>query len=676
MAGAPEIDRFRWLEDINGPQAQSWVNAANAATFKEYTQGGAFAALEQRLLRILDAADKLPLIAEAGGFLYNFWTDSSHPRGLWRRTTLAEYRRPEPKWQVLLDVGALAAAEGESWVWKGARVQRPDCDRALVSLSRGGGDAIVVREFDLDQRQFVVAGFELPEAKSSVSWQGRDSLLVATDFGPGTLTNSGYPRLVKQWRRGTSLDQATLIYEGQTGDVAVAGHHDSTVGFERDWVERSPTFYTSELFLRVDEQLVKIDTPADASAFSHREWLFVELRSPWLVSRRTYPAGALLVTRLEKFLAGERAFDVLFEPTERSSLAGVSPTRHHVIVNVLDNVVNRLQRWSHDGVRWSCAPLVTPTELCTVAATAVDADTSDDYFLTITGYLNPTSLYLGHELLKASPAYFDGSGLIVTQRHALSADGTKIPYFEICREDLRLDGKTPTLLYGYGGFEVSLTPVYSPLVGHAWLEAGGVYVVANLRGGGEFGPHWHQAALGEHRHKAYEDFEAVAMDLVRRGVTNPAQLGIMGGSNGGLLVANAMTRHPELFGAVVAAVPLADMQRYHHLLAGASWMAEYGNPDEPADWAFLRRFSPYHNVTDAVRYPPALVTSSTRDDRVHPGHARKLAARLAEAGQDVHYYENTEGGHAGSADNRQAAFANALEYTFLWHHLARTAHVR
>jgi prolyl oligopeptidase len=431
------------------------------------------------------------------------------------------------------------------------------------------------------------------------------------------------------------------------------------------------------MFLRRDGRLVKIDKPDSANANVHRELLLLELRDDWTVGGRTYPAGALLAADFEGFLKGERTFDVLFEPTARKSLAGYSPTRNHVLLNELDNVRNRVYVLTrHDGT-WTREPLPGMPEFGTVSANEVDSDESDDYFMTVTDYLTPTSLSLGTvgkgapEKLKQLPAFFDTQGLAVSQHEAVSKDGTRIPYFQVTRKDVALDGKNPTLLYGYGGFEIPMVPGYSAGVGAAWLEKGGVYAVANIRGGGEFGPKWHQAALKASRHKAYEDFIAVAEDLVFRKVTSTPHLGIQGGSNGGLLMGNMLTMRPDLFGAVVCQVPLLDMRRYHTLLAGASWMGEYGNPDDPKEWEFIRTFSPYHNLKDGVKYPPTLFMTSTRDDRVHPGHARKMTALMMDAKQDVLYYENIEGGHGGAADNKQSAHMNALAYTFLWQRLSR-----
>ena len=672
-APAPE-DRFLWLEEVTGEKPLEWARARNAESAKLLATPE-MAALEKRILDILDSKERIPSVQKLGPFYYNLWKDAKNPRGLWRRTTLAEYRKPEPAWETVIDVDALGAVEKENWVWHGADCLKPEYKRCLVSLSRGGADADVVREFDLEAKAFLKDGFTLPESKNSVGWLDADHLYVGTDFGPGSLTSSGYPRIAKLWTRGTPLAAAETLFEGQPGDVAVAAFRDHTRGFERDFVLRAPTFFTNELYLRRGGRLVKLDKPDSAQANVHRELLLVELRDDWSVGGTTYPAGALVTTELEAFLAGERRFEVLFEPGERRSLAGYSPTLRHVLVNELDNVKNRVYVATRKDGKWTREPLPGMPELGTVSATAVDDEESDDYFMTVTDFLTPTSLSLGTvgrgpaERLKQLPAFFDASGLVMSQHEAVSRDGTRVPYFQVARRGLALDGRNPTLLYGYGGFEVPLVPDYRGGIGAAWLEKGGVYVVANIRGGGEFGPRWHQAALKENRHRAYEDFVAVGEDLIRRKVTSTPHLGIQGGSNGGLLMGNMLTMRPDLWGAVVCQVPLLDMRRYHTLLAGASWMGEYGNPDDPKEWGFIQGFSPYHQLKAGVKYPPTLFTTSTRDDRVHPGHARKMMARMGEMGQDVLYYENIEGGHGGAANNQQAAHMAALAYTFLWQRL-------
>ena len=666
-------DPYLWLEDISGQRAMDWVRARNAETARALEDGAEYRALEAGILEVLDSTAKIPYVAKAGAFYYNFWRDAGHPRGLWRRTTLAEYRKPEPAWEVLLDLDALGAAEGQSWVFHGARFLRPGFDRCLLLLSPGGSDATVVREFDPGRRAFVADGFTLPLAKTSVGWIDRDALFVGTDTGPGSMTDSGYPRTVRIWRRGTPLAQARLVFEGGPADMAVSAHHDPTPGFERDLVFRKPSFFTQEVHLLGPEGgLARVEAPADADVDLHREWLLIRLRSPWAVAGRTYPAGALLAADFAAFMAGSRRLTVLFRPTATRSLEAWDWTRHHLILNVLDDVKNRLQVLTPRpaGRPWPAEPLKGAPALGTVAAHGVDPDTSDDYFMTVTDFLTPDSLYLGQigqepERLKAAPAFFDATGLEISQHFTRSLDGTRIPYFQVARRGLKRDGSHPTLLTGYGGFEVSLTPSYSGVAGRAWLARGGVYVVANIRGGGEYGPRWHQAALKANRPRAYEDFAAVARSLIARRVTSARHLGIQGGSNGGLLVGNMLTRYPELLGAVVCQVPLLDMRRYSRLLAGASWMEEYGDPDRPGDWAYLKDLSPYRNVAAGRDYPPVLFMTTTRDDRVHPGHARKMMARMQAMGYAVSYFENTEGGHGAGADNWQTAHYWALNYRFL-----------
>ena len=673
-AGEPDDPRL-WLEDVTGEKALAWVRARNAESTAELTGSSLFRSIEGRILSILDSNAKIPTISKIGPYYYNFWKDARHKRGIWRRTTLDEYRKAEPAWETVLDLDALGAEEKTNWVWHGAAPLKPAYERCLISLSKGGADADVKREFDLKTGRFIDGGFAVPEAKSRVGWRSVDSLFVATDFGPGTMTTSGYPRVVKEWTRGTPLDQAKVVYEGKPEDMVASAYRDLTPGFERDFVTRRITFYSGENFLRRDGQLIKIEVPDDAEIDVDREWLLVTLRTDWTVGGQTYPAGALIATDFEGFLKGARNFDVLFRPTDRKSLDQFASTKDYFLLNELDNIRNRLYVLAHKDGQWTREPLKGAPEIGTASISPIDPDESDDYFLTTSSYLQPATLAIGTigvkapETLKRNPAFFDAQGLVVTQHEATSADGTKIPYFQVAREGLKLDGSNPTLLYGYGGFEIAMVPNYSANAGAGWMERGGVYVVANIRGGGEFGPKWHQAALKANRPRAYEDFAAVAEALIARKVTTPAHLGIQGGSNGGLLMGNMLARRPELFGAVVCQVPLLDMKRYHTLLAGASWMGEYGNPDVAEEWSFIQGYSPYHMLKEGVKYPRTLFTTSTRDDRVHPGHARKMAAKMKEMGLDLVYYENIEGGHGGAADNKQAAFMSALAYTFLWNQL-------
>ncbi len=674
MAADEGKDAYAWLEDVTGDKPLAWVKEQNAKAEARLAQSPQFKEMEAGIRAVLDSDAKIPGVEKIGDYYYNFWKDKQHERGVWRRTTLVEYRKAEPLWETVLDLDALNKAEGENWVWHGANCLRPQYTRCLIALSRGGADADVTREFDVARKEWIKDGFFRPEAKGGLGWIDQDNVFVYTDFGDGTMTTSGYPRVVKRWKRGTPMSAATPVYEGTPQDMYIAAMHDDTPGFERDFVSRTIAFYNNELFLiGADGALTKVDAPNSAEKGVRREWLTLELREPWTVGGKTYAAGSLLATKFDDFMAGKREFDVLFAPTDTTSLAGAAWTRNHVVLNVLDDVKNRLKVLTHGKDGWTSSDFVGAPAFGTIGVGAVDPDESDAVWMTVTDYLTPTTLSLAQigqqpEVLKTMPAFFDASGKVIEQHFATSKDGTRVPYFVVHGKDMKLDGSNPTLLYGYGGFEISLTPSYSGGMGRAWLDKGGVYVVANIRGGGEYGPRWHQAALKQNRHKAYEDMAAVAQDLVSRRITSARHLGVQGGSNGGLLTGNMLTQYPELFGAVVVQVPLLDMKRYSHLLAGASWMAEYGNPDT-ADWEFIKTFSPYHLFDPAKDYPPVLFTTSTRDDRVHPGHARKMAARMIDAGKNVTYYENIEGGHGGAANNAQAAHMSALAYSFLWEQL-------
>lgn len=675
-------DELLWLEDVQGERALAWVRERNAETEALLQKQPGFDATRQRIRAILDSRDRIPGVVRRGPWLYNLWQDEHNPRGLWRRTTLAEYRKREPAWETVLDVDALGRAEGENWTWSGAVALGPEYRRVLVKLSRGGADAHVVREFDTVAKRFVDGGFVLPEAKSEVDWIGPDEIAVGTDFGPGSLTDSGYPRVVKRWRRGTPLAAATTMFEGRKTDVAAGVSIDHTPGYERTVFQRAVDFYRSEMFLLQGERLLRLDKPDDAELSFWKSRVLITLRSDWTVAGRSWKSGSLLVADADAYLRGERRFDALFEPTATRSLAGMTATRDTLIVEILDNVAGRLEEWRPVDGRWQRREVAAPFPGTLSAVALHDPELADDpladaYLLQYTDFLTPDTLSLGHvgrderEVLKSRPSFYDAAGMRVEQRFATSRDGTRVPYFVVWPRGAKADGANPTLLYGYGGFEVSMQPYYSGVVGSSWLARGGVFVLANIRGGGEFGPAWHQAAVGANRQKAYDDFAAVAEDLIATRVTSPRHLGIEGGSNGGLLVGAVMVQRPELFNAVVCQVPLLDMKRYTKLLAGASWMAEYGDPDDPAQWSFISRYSPFHNVRAGVKMPRVLFVTSTRDDRVHPGHARRMAERMRRQGHDVLYWENIEGGHGGAADNGQRAQMTALEYAFLQLQLGR-----
>jgi prolyl oligopeptidase len=670
-ADQQDLDPYLWLEEVQGERALTWVREQNAKSRKLLEASPHFLPIRDKLLEIFNSKARIPLVQKRGAWLYNFWQDETNVRGLWRRTTIDEFKKAAPKWEPVLNLDQLAKAENENWVWRGANCRYPKYERCLVTLSRGGADAAVVREVDAVAKAFVRGGFELKESKGGASWSGDDSLFVHTDFGERSLTRSGYPRIVKEWRRGTPLASARTIFVGEESDVSASAFSVEQQGYAtRQFVRRSVTFHTNELYLRDGTTLTKLDLPADASASVARDMLWVRLRSAWSVGGKSWPSGALIAMDFARFMKGDRDFMAFFEPSDRTSLTGWTVTKNALIVNELNNVRNRVSEWVQTDGQWARRPIDMPG-LGTIAVSAVDPDESDEYFLTFTDFLTPSTLMLGkagddrREVLKSLPAFFDATPYTVEQLEALSKDGERIPYFVVMSKRAKRDGKNPTLLYGYGGFEVSQLPGYSGTVGSAWLAHGGVYVVANIRGGGEFGPRWHQAGLKQNRQRVFDDFIAVAEDLIKRNITSPRHLAIAGGSNGGLLVGAVMVQRPELFRAVVCSVPLLDMKRYHKLLAGASWMAEYGNPDDPKEWEFIGRYSPYQNIKADVRYPRTLFITSTRDDRVHPAHARKMMARMAEQGHAALYYENIEGGHAASANQAQLAYRNALQYAFL-----------
>ncbi len=665
-----EADPNLWLEEVEGERALAWVATQNQVATSELEAVPAFRPMYERNLEILNSAERIPWVGFRGDFLYDFWQDADHVRGIWRRTTLASYLSGSPEWELVLDLDELAAREGESWVWKGPTCLEPEGRLCMVALSRGGADAAVQREFDTRAKTFVANGFTLPEAKSRVSWLDADTLWVGTDFGSGSLTASGYPRTLREWRRGTPLAAAREIF-------AVAADHVVGGGFVLHNPDASyqilydvPTAFTGRYLLRLGDRVVHLDLQDDADFQGFfKDQLLVKPRSPWTVGGRTHLPDTLLAFDLDAFLAGEREATVLFEPSERVSLQGVSQTRSHLLLTTLDNVRGRLERLTPTADGWQRETVELPGPGSATVAAA--SDTHDTFFFSYEDFLVPPSQWLvapgtKPRMVRSEPAFFPAAGMTTVQYEAASADGTRIPYFVVLPDGFVADGTRPTILYGYGGFENPETPSYSALAGSAWLARGGVWALANIRGGGEFGPRWHQVAMREGRQKTHQDFIAVAEDLVRRKITAAPKLAVMGGSQGGLLVGAVVMQRPELFGAAVSQVPLLDMRRYHQLLAGASWMGEYGNPDDPADWAFIKTWSPYHLVEKGRTYPKIFFTTSTRDDRVHPGHARKMVKKMQDLGHPVYYWENTEGGHAAGADQTQRAYMWALTYAYLW----------
>jgi prolyl oligopeptidase len=670
-AAAQQADPFIWLEEVEGRRALEWVESRNAATVAELTAHPLYRPLFERTVQILDSNERIAFPSILGDRLYNFWQDAAQPRGVWRRTSWESYLSGQPAWETVLDIDALAAAESVPWAFGGATCLAPDYRLCLVRLSRGGADAVEVREFDVDTRRFIEGGFRLAEAKQSVAWAGADALLVAGDFGAGSMTTSGYARSARLWRRGTPVTSAQVLFEAPADDMGVWVSSLRTADRSYEMVIHRPNFYEGTVSVLNDGRLTKIDVPLDADTYMLRDRLLVYIRSPWEIGGRSFGAGSLLDIGADDFLGGKRDFTLVLQPAERQTIEGISTTRDYLLVSMLDNVRGELRRYRPENGRWTHETVPAP-ELGSIGITSTSPLTNR-YFFSYSGFTQPSTLYVSHDdgirEVRRLPAMYNASGLVVEQHEARSKDGTRIPYFIVHREGMAKDGRNPTLLYAYGGFEVSMLPSYSSVTGASWLERGGVYVVANIRGGGEFGPAWHRSALKQHRQLAYDDFIAVSEDLIARGIASPSTLGIMGGSNGGLLMGVAMTQRPDLYNAIVVQVPLLDMQRYNKLLAGASWMAEYGNPDIPEEWEFISRYSPYHNVKADARYPKVMFTTTTRDDRVHPGHARKMAALMESLGHEFYYFENTEGGHGAGVTSEQRAKMSALTFTYLWQRL-------
>lgn len=671
-------DPYLWLEEVESERALDWVKARNQIALDELTSSSRYNEIYDGLLEIYNSSDKIPGVTKYGEYYYNFWQDAAHKRGIWRRCTPESYGTDEPNWELVLDIDALAEIEEISWVWKGATVLDLTNARALLRLSDGGKDAVVLREFDLISKQFIADGFHLPEAKANASWIDADTLLVGSSADSLGATDSGYSIVTRRWQRGTPFETATEIYAGAKTDVGIFSSVSDSNSGRREMVVRALTFYDTEYkLISADNSLTPIPVPLDSEIGFFQDQLLVEVKSDWDVGVATLSTGALVAINFDAFMAGDREFKILFEPQARVSLArsGYTTTQNHVVISTLDNVNGRLAAWRYDAGDWSRVAIKTPS-IGSASARSVDSDHSDEIFITHSNFLSPSTLYrqtVGEDdraALKNTPSYFDKTGLEMTQHEAIAPDGTRIPYFQVSKEGIQLDGSNPTLLYGYGGFQISMTPSYTGSWGRSWMERGGVFILANIRGGGEFGPAWHQAALKGNRQVSWNDFIAIGEDLVARGVTSPPHLGIMGGSQGGLLMGVMYTQRPDLWGAVVCQVPLLDMLRFNKLLAGASWMGEYGNPDLPEEREFIEAYSPYQNISRTKKQPRILFVTSTHDDRVHPGHARKMAARLEEYGHDFLYWENTEGGHGGAANNAERAQLHALGYAFLWKELS------
>ncbi|HYI41316.1 MAG TPA: prolyl oligopeptidase family serine peptidase [Allosphingosinicella sp.] len=672
--GSGTGDPHEWLEDVRGEKALCWAKAESEKTLKGFQSDRRYQGLYDRALAVLQAKDRIPTVQMRPDGLYNFWQDQTNVRGLLRRTTLASYRTADPVWEPVLDIDALAKADGKSWVYKGIQCLPPAMNRCLVNLSDGGGDSTVIREFDTVTRRFVDGGFSLPEGKQDGEWEDRDSIIVARDWGPGTMTESGYAFVAKRLRRGQSLDKAVEIYRGEASDVSAgvfvlrdsAGRSHGLIGY------RSVGARETRFTLLRPKANVPLNLPDRASLSGIVDGrLLVQLSEPWQAPGGTrFATDSLISYDLEQWKRDPIAAQpsLVFAPGPRQTLSGIATTEGRLLVNVLDNVRGRAFVYDYADGKWRSDEIALPGN-ATIGITSA-SDTEDQAMFSVTDYLTPSTLWFYDaatrklETLKTTPPRFDASRHVVEQLEATSRDGTKIPYFLIRPKTMKPDGSTPTLLNAYGGFQVSQVPGYSGTMGRLWLEAGNAYVVANLRGGGEFGPKWHQDAQGANKQRTWDDYIAVAEDLIRRKVTSPRRLGVIGGSQGGLLVGTAITQRPELFNAAIVQVPLFDMLRYHVIGAGASWISEYGDPRKPEQRAWLEAYSPYQKLAKGVKYPMPFIHSSTADDRVTPVHGRKAAARLAELGHPYFYYENMEGGHAAAANLPETARRLAMEYVY------------
>ncbi|MFZ6761594.1 prolyl oligopeptidase family serine peptidase [Pseudoroseomonas sp. WGS1072] len=671
-----EDDPFLWLEEIEGERALSWVEAQNAATLARLADAR-YAADRDAVKAALDRPDRLPFVTRRGAHLYNFWQDAAQPRGLWRRTTLDSFRQERPDWEVLLDLDALAAAEGEDWVWRGAGTLPGTHDRALLRLSRGGGDAVVLREYDLATRAFPAGGFALPEAKGGADWLDRDTLLVSLALDAASSTRSGYPRSIRLLRRGETPGEARILFETGVESMGAWGGVEREDGREILVFQEQLGFFDQAIHLGDREgRSRRIDLPTDLRLSWQRGWLAAQPRKPWTVGGVTHAPDTVLGARLAEVLAGEARFRTLFTPAPRRALQGFFWCAGRLVLSVLDELrpVFTLLTPGEEG--WTSAPVTGLPDIGVVGLRPLDEreDESDGTLLVMAqDPLTPPEMLLtdirltAPAVLRRSSPAFDASGLAVSRHEAVSTDGERIPYVQIGprHQEGGGSGDAPVHMTGYGGFQIPLLPAYSSTSGLLWLAKGGTAVIANIRGGGEFGTAWHEAGRRQGKILSHDDFAAVAADLVRRGVTRPGRIAAEGGSNGGLLIANMLTRYPERFGALFCTIPLIDMRRYTRLLAGASWKDEYGDPDRPEDWAFIRHFSAYQAAVAGRPYPAILIATSRRDDRVHPGHARKMAARLQSLGYEALFYEPAAGGHGYGKDNGEVAAFSALGNAFL-----------
>ncbi len=675
-------DNYQWLENINGQKSMQWVKKTNKITQEKLANTALYKELYQQALSVLNNKSRLPVVSQKGKWLYNFWQDNKHPRGVYRKTTFKQFKKSKPKWRTVLDMDAYSKRQGKNYDYHGMTCLPPKGNDCLVFLSPGGSDAIEVREFNLKKGKFKKNGFSVPLAKTRISWIDKDTVYIGTDFGKDSMTDSGYPRLIKKWKRGTALSEAQLIYQGKKNSMSASAFKIKTENQELEIITETTSFWESKKYQIIGNEIKPLHIPDSANfSGSYKDKMLISLKHDWQINNQHFVQGEILLADLDFLSTGKGDIQSVIKPTEKSIIENISVSKKGLLVTILEDVKAKLYLYNQlKDESWNIQEIPFP-ENGALNVSSID-DKTGDFFVQYESFITPPSLYhvdaktITPKLMKQQAPSFDGSLFKVEQYFTQSKDGTRIPYFVVMNKNTLFDGKNPTHIFSYGGFRNSLTPSYSGsyealsgAYGKLWLERGGVFVLANIRGGGEYGPAWHAATLLKNRHKAFEDFEAVAEDLIRKKITSPQHLGIEGRSNGGLLVTAALTRRPDLYGAVVCGAPLIDMKRYNKLLAGASWMGEYGNPDDPDMWNYIKTYSPYQNVQAGIKYPPTFFYTSTRDDRVHPGHARKMAAKMIDYGNEVDYYENTEGGHHGFSTNEQLAHRLALSYTHLWNHL-------
>ncbi len=661
-------DPYLWLEEVESEKALDWVRAQNKISDEALASQPLFTDLRDKFLGVFNDKERLIYPDMAGNLVYNLWQDEQNERGLWRRMSMEEFLAGKNEWEPVLDLDQLSVAENRKWVFGGARWLGPENRFCLLSLSDGGKDESIVREFDAVKRSFVEGGFSIEESKGSAAWVDKDHIIVATNYGPGTMTASGYPAVAKLWTRGADPADAITIHQTDTANMGVFVSGINVAGKQFVFVNESVGFYESVMYLYTPEGLKEVAVPRDVEfqGFSGDK-LILYLQSDWNVGQETFSSGSLVSFDLPAFLSGTASVQTIWLPDERSSFSSVLTAKDFIVIATLENVQSKLHIFRFSGSGWTGESVPVPG-FGTVGLVSSD-DQSNDYFFSFSNPVTPSTLYHGDGKqitpIRKQKDYFDASSLVVGQYEAVSKDGTKVPYFIVHPADMAFDGTNPVLIYGYGGFNSSTRPGYSSVTGIGWLAQGGVYVIANIRGGGEFGPAWHHAALKEKRQNAYDDFFAVAEDLITRKISTPDHMSAYGWSNGGLLAGVALTQRPDLYKAVIIGAPLLDMKRYSKLLAGASWMDEYGNPDKPEEWAYISKYSPYQNLSPKKKYPEPLFITSTKDDRVHPGHARKMAARMLEMGHPLYYHETIEGGHGAASTNAQEAEMYALMYTYL-----------